>query len=57
VRLLQISYIHKSISVYEDKELIAAFSFEEYPTNEQVEELLSMTFTANNPTDSFDWTI
>ena len=57
MRLLQISYINKSISVYEGKEIIAAFNFDEYPTQEQIDELLSMTFTDVTPYDSFDWNI
>lgn len=56
MRLLSIDFESKKLSVFEDKKLLAAYTFNGNIDNETLDELLQMEFKEEN-NDPFDWVI
>jgi hypothetical protein len=58
VRLIKIDSTNRSLHVFDGKRLIAAYTYDVYPEQEQIDMLLSMDFSEKeDPYNAFDWNI
>jgi len=58
MRLIQVDSVNKTLRVFDNRVQVAAYTFDHYPEQEQIDLLLAMDFAElNDPYTSFDWTI